>query len=81
MSRIQYEPDWKRTWTRETAEQELSGFVFLGTGWYYDVSGDTILVLPTDDDKRFQFLVYNGGDPALAFNQIVNLPVRTNSRG
>lgn len=77
-SAVNIVPDWSATLTPDQAEQELTGFTWLGCGWYRrGDAGDTILVVPHDDCGRvFRFHVYNGRNPAADFNYIANMPTR-----
>lgn len=87
-------PDWSDIWTAAESEQELaqSGkpFVFKGPGWYIEPDS-VILVFPRYDvddpwkqewpeDTVFNFLVWDGDNPADAFNAIVNAPTRLDNR-
>jgi ribosomal protein L7/L12 len=86
-------PDWSEVWTARNAEEQLQGFAFKGPGWYLS-STDTLLVTPCGaveegstpwqwkwpEDQLFRFNVYNHRNPADGFNQIINAPVREDTR-
>mgnify|MGYP001573820976 CR=1 FL=1 len=73
-----FQPDWQELFLPGEAEEELTGFKFNGPGWY--LTEDTILVLPIAGAERFLFCVYTGRDATESFNQIINAPVRLDTR-
>lgn len=78
-------PDWTALFTADQAERELRNFLFRGVGLYLTKT-DTIIVLPAIVSARaatppvFRFCVYNNVSAHEAFNTIINLPVRTDTR-
>jgi hypothetical protein len=72
-------PDWKKLYTPAAAEADLKGFKFLGPGWYNSPT-ETVLVIPSAVEEQFYFWVYDGRNPAEGFNQIINAPVRVDTR-
>lgn len=84
-------PDWSGAWTLERAQRELTGWAFLGPGWYRE-EHDTLLVVPRDrplaeywekavrhPDEVFLFYVWNGRDPRNALRLVLSAPTRKES--
>ena len=74
----EFHADYSELLTPEEAEQELSGFKFEGAGWYL-TNADTLLVIPVDE-SHYLFCVYGNRNPNVAFNWIVNAPIRSDNR-
>lgn len=82
--------DWEEIGTKEEIEAELN-INFFGPGWYFDSSGDCLLIFPyseVDDpwihewpeDQRFCVWCFAGRNPTDIFNNIIHAPVRKDVR-
>lgn len=85
-------PDWSTIWTAPESEAQLEGFTFKGPGWYLTET-DSMLVKPDSSrpilqnwtskrlpGEHFHFLVWNNSNPCATFNNIVNAPVKVDTR-
>lgn len=88
----EFVPSWTETGTAAQAEKDFgNGFKFKGPGWYHDHKGNskqTMLVIPMErpanetwhqkwtETELFRFCMWDGPNPADAFNLIINAPTR-----